>query len=304
MKKEKIESVLVLFLVAAIWGFSFVAQRIGMRFMGPFLFNSVRFMLGAIVLLPFILFKNKKESEDERYLKKEKNKKVIFAGVFAGFLIFIAVSFQQFGVIYTTAGKAGFITGLYIIFVPIIGIIFKQKIKINVWIGVILAIIGLYLLSIKNGMSMGKGDIFVLIGAIFWAFHVQIIGHFAGRVESLKLAFGQFFVNSLLSFSGALIFEKISLYAISKGIWAILYAGVLSVGVAYTLQIFGQKRISPSVSAIILSIESVFSVIGGWLVLNEILSVKEIIGCLLMLLAMIIAQISFNDDNLKNRREV
>jgi len=294
MKKDNISSGLILFTASAIWGFSFVAQRIGMRFMGPFLFNSIRFMLGALVLLPFIIFKNKESEKYEERYHKEKNNKVYTAGILAGFLIFIAVSFQQFGVIYTTAGKAGFITGLYIIFVPIIGVIFRQKIKANVWLGVILAVIGLYLLSVKNEMTIGKGDFLVLIGAVFWALHVQVIGHFAPKVDSLKLAFNQFFVNSLLSFFGALIFETITLNSIKNAIWAILYAGVLSVGVAYTLQIFGQKRITPSIAAIILSMESVFSVIGGWIVLNEILSFKEIFGCLLMLLAMIIAQINFS----------
>ncbi len=293
MEKRRIESSMILFLAAAIWGFSFVAQRIGMRYMGPFLFNSVRFMLGAIVLLPFILIKSSGDTKSENI--KTDNKKTLVAGVLAGFLIFIAVSFQQFGVIYTTAGKAGFITGLYIIFVPIIGVIFKQKIKVNVWIGVALAITGLYLLSVKQGFSIGKGDLLVLIGTVFWALHVQLIGHFAPKVNNLKLAFGQFFVNSILSFTGAIVFEEITIVGLSKGIWAILYAGVLSVGVAYTLQIFGQKYVSPSVSAIILSMESVFSVLGGWLILNEILSFKEISGCILMLVAMIIAQINFGD---------
>ncbi len=296
MKNLKVRAFLLLLLASAIWGFAFVAQKIAMRYMGPFLFNSVRFMLGAAVLLPFIVIGELKERRNG--VKKELKpygEKVLFSGIIAGGLIFIAASLQQFGVVYTTAGKAGFITGLYIVFVPIIGVIFKQKIKGNVWISVFLAVLGLYLLSIKSGLRIEKGDFLVLISALFWAFHVQFIGHFAKRVEALKLASLQFFTNSILSFLGALFFESISLESLSKGIWAILYAGVLSVGVAYTLQIYGQKHISPSVSAIILSIESVFSVIGGFIILGEILSFKEISGCFLMFFSMILAQFDFSE---------
>jgi len=286
MKKERIYSSFILLLAAAIWGFAFVAQKIGMRYVGPFTFNGVRFLLGAIVLIPFLkVFKSESQSRTKPGILKY--------GFIAGVFLFLGSSFQQIGILYTTAGKAGFITGLYIVFVPIIGIFVGQKIGISKWLAVLISFIGLYLLSVKSGISIGRGDLLVLIGSFFWAFHVQLIGHIANKFDTIKFAIIQFFTNSVISLIAASLFETIKLSAILNAYLPILYAGILSVGVAYTLQIFGQKRTEPTVSALILETESVFSVIGGGLILNEILNFKEITGCVLMLFGIIISQIDF-----------
>ncbi len=286
MKKRSIYSIFILLLAAVIWGFAFVAQKIGMRYVGPFTFNGVRFMLGALVLIPFLkMFKSESQTETEYGIFKY--------GFIAGILLFLGSSFQQIGILYTTAGKAGFITGLYIVFVPIIGVFVGQKIGVSKWLAVFISFIGLYLLSVKSGISIGKGDLLVLIGSFFWAFHVQLIGHIANKFNIIKFAIIQFFTNSVISLFAALLFESIKLSAIFNAYLPILYAGILSVGVAYTLQIFGQKRTEPTVSALILETESVFSVIGGWLILNEVLNFKEITGCILMLSGIIISQIDF-----------
>lgn len=289
MKKDSFISSLVLLLAAFIWGFAFVAQKVGMRYVGPFTFNGIRFLLGALVLIPLINSKVDKVSSK----KEEKFSSLIKYGVLAGFFLFLGSSFQQFGIVYTTAGKAGFITGLYIIFVPIIGIFLKQKIGFIKWLAVFIAFIGLYLLSVKQGFSIEKGDFLVLIASFFYAFHVQLIGHIANKFDTIKFAFLQFLTNSILSLIAASLFENILISNIFKAYIPILYAGVFSAGIAYTLQIFGQKKTEPTVAGLILETESIFSVLGGWLILNETLNTREAIGCLLMFSGIIISQLNF-----------
>jgi drug/metabolite transporter (DMT)-like permease len=280
----------ILLLAAAIWGFAFVAQRVGMLYIGPFTFNAVRFALGALVLLPFLYFQQKKSNKTVPVVFP---KKVFWSfGLLAGVALFLGSSLQQIGIINTTAGNAGFITGLYVVIVPILGLLLKQKARTGTWIGAIIATIGLFLLSVTESFTISPGDLLVLISALFWASHVLIIGKVAGRVPSLFIAVFQFAVCSLLSFICAIIFEEIKIGPILQAGIPILYAGLLSVGIAYTLQIVAQKKAPPAHAAIILSMESVFAVLGGWLMLSEIMAFRGLIGCALMLVGMLVSQLA------------
>ncbi len=282
------KSDLLLLLAAAIWGFAFVAQKIGMDYVGPFTYNGVRFALGALVLIPFIAFKKNPENiphpDEKKYLFK--------GGSIAGVLLFAGVSSQQLGLIYTTAGNAGFITGLYVVFVPIAGLFLGHKTNWLIWTGVLLAGIGLYFLSVTADSQINKGDLLVLICAIVWTFHVLVIAKYSPLVDTLKLAFIQFVVCSLLCMSFAFIFDDVSIKGIIDAALPIAYGGFLSVGIAYTLQVFVQKNAHPTAAAIILSLESVFAAIGGWIFLSEPASLRGIFGAALMFAGMILAQIN------------
>ena len=294
MKKQTVRSNLILLLTAAIWGFAFVAQRVGGQYIGAFTFNAVRFALGSISLLPIILFQNKSNKEGSEI---EGLGKIISIGAIAGIIIFLGSSFQQMGLVYTGAGKAAFITGLYIVIVPILGIFLKQYISINSWLGAIIAVIGLYFLCVTDKFSISHGDFLELICAFFFAAHIILIDRFSGKVDTVKLAFFQFLTCSILSFIAALLFEKTSLDSIYQAAVPILYGGILSSGVAYTLQIVGQKNAEPSQAAIIMSMESVFGTIGGILILGESFGIKGILGCLLMLAGMLLAQLKSSNKN-------
>lgn len=282
---------LILLLAAAIWGFAFVAQRIGMQHVEPFTFNAVRFALGALALVPVaVFFSKRRQSAPPPVLRETDWGYCAKASLLTGLLIFGGSTLQQFGVVYTTAGKAGFITSLYVVFVPILGLATGQRCGRWTWWGALLAAVGLYLLSIQGWTGIALGDGLVLIGALFWASHVLAVGHVSPRIDPLRLAIGQFAVCSLLSLAGALVFEELELPAIRAAALPILYAGLLSVGVAYTLQLVGQQKAQPAHAAIILSFESVFSVIGGWLILSEGLGPRALAGCALMLAGVILAQ--------------
>jgi drug/metabolite transporter (DMT)-like permease len=289
---------LILLLAAAIWGFAFVAQRVGAKYVGSFTFNGVRFALGSLSLVPLILYFNKRPSEDKGI--DNTMKAALPIGLIAGCAIFLGASLQQIGLVYTTAGKAGFITGLYIVLVPVFGIFLKHTIKLSTWLGVALAVGGLYLLSVTENFTIGKGDLFEIAGSVFWASHILLIDRFAGKVSALKLSFIQFVTCSILSLAAALIFEKITLYGLTQALIPILYGGICSVGVAYTLQVIGQQHAKPSHAAIVLSMESVFASIGGAIILNETLGIRGSIGCLLMLLGMLLSQVQ----NFSKRAEI
>jgi len=282
---------LVLLLAAAIWGFAFVAQRIGMRHIEPFTFNGIRFALGAIVLVPVAAYFSKRKRRAPGPVLRETNWGYCAkASLLTGLLIFGGSTLQQFGMVYTTAGKAGFITSLYVVLVPILGLATGQRCGRWTWWGALTAVVGLYLLSIHGWTGIELGDGLVLIGAFFWASHVLAVGKVSPRIDPLRLAIGQFAVCSLLSLVGALVFETFDPVAIRAAGLPILYAGLLSVGVAYTLQLVGQQKAQPAHAAIILSSESVFSVIGGWLILSEELGPRALLGCALMLAGVILAQ--------------
>lgn len=285
----KLKANLFLLLAALIWGLAFVAQRIGMDHVGPYTFNGVRFALGILSLLPLMVYQ--KRAGANQQTPHGSSSKEIGIGIAAGLILFIAASLQQIGLIYTTAGKAAFITCLYIILVPIAGIFFRHKLTVAAWLGSLLAVFGLYLLSVKEGFSIAYGDFLELIGALFWTAHILLIDRYSCRIDTLKLAAIQFTTCSLLCLATAAFTETITLEGIQQAGIPILYGGLFSVGIAYTLQIFGQKYAAPSHAAIILSMESVFAAIGGFLILNERLGTTELIGCLLMFAGMLLSQL-------------
>jgi drug/metabolite transporter (DMT)-like permease len=262
-----------------------------MEFVGPFTFNTVRFTLGGISLIPLLLINRKRKFKNKLILPLSSNKVLLKGGIIAGVILFFGASFQQGGMVYTTAGKAGFITGLYIILVPILGIMFKQKTSAAIWLGAVVALVGLYLLSVSDNLTIGLGDLLVLASAFFWGLHVLVIGRFSPRTDPIQLAFFQFMLCAIFSLVASIILEETSLQNIFDASVPILYAGVVSVGIAYTLQVVAQQNVHPSHAAIIMSLEAVFAVIGGWIVLDESIPIRGLIGCGLMLTGMILSQV-------------
>jgi drug/metabolite transporter (DMT)-like permease len=277
---------LILLLTALIWGFGFVAQRMGMDHLGPYTFNVCRFLVGALSLLPLLFFLRKKGSGSTDF-----NPSFWKFSILAGFALFGGATLQQVGIQYTTVGKAGFITGLYVVIVPILGLSLRQKIGKWTIIGCMLAVLGLYFLSIKQDFSMGWGESLVLIGAFFWAIHVQVIGVVNKRnLNPIKLALVQYLVCAALNLLLSLLFETFLFDQVILASGAILYAGIVSVGIAFTLQVIAQKKVKPTQAAIILNLEAVFAVLAGWLFFTEVLTNKEWLGCGLMFLGMILSQ--------------
>lgn len=281
----------LLLLTAAIWGFAFVAQRVGMDYVGPFTYNAARFALGSLSLLPLIFLRPKDASGK---LFRTPMKTLFSGGGIIGLFLFSAVSLQQVGLKYTTAGKAGFITGLYVVFVPIIGLFWGHRLELNIWIGASMAAAGMYLLSVSEQFTIQYGDLLVLIGAFLWTGHVLFVGWFARKMEAIELAFFQFMVCCILSFLTAAIFETIALQAIWQAAIPIAYGGILSGGVAYTLQVVAQRDAHPAHAAIIMSLESVFAALGGWMFLGEHLAARGIAGCVLMLVGMVCSQVKLS----------
>jgi len=293
LESKTLKADLLLLLAAIIWGFAFVAQRAGMEHVGPFTFNGVRFALGSLSLVPLLYFGKFAKSKPETH--NHSNRLTLKAGLISGVVLFVAATLQQTGIIYTTAGKAGFITGLYVIFVPIIGIFIRQKTNLNIWFGAILAAAGLYFLSINEDFALDFGDSLVLLSAVFFALHILVIGRFSSMVSAIKLSIIQFATCSVLSLVSAFFTEEIILSGIMDAAIPIIYGGVFSVGIAYTLQVVGQKHAHPSSASIILSLESLFAVIGGWLLLSEQLTPRGLFGCGLMLAGMVLAQIRWGE---------
>jgi drug/metabolite transporter (DMT)-like permease len=285
----KLRSDFTLLLAAVIWGFAFVAQRVGMEYVGPFTFNGVRFTLGALVLVPFLLFGKKFTPKDPSLITDKRE--IIIGVICTGILLFFGVSLQQVGLQTTTAGKAGFITGLYVVFVPLAGIFLGHKTNLYTWLGVIFSATGLYLLSIKSGFRIEHGDLLVFGCAMVFTFHVLLIGWLSPRMNSFHLATGQFAICAFLNLLVAFLYEPVILRKIMEAGIPILYGGVLSVGIAYTLQVIAQKNAHPAYASIILSLEAVFAAIGGWMLLNESLSHRALAGCFLMMGGMIIVQV-------------
>ena len=282
---------LLLLLTAAIWGFAFVAQRVGMTHMGPFTFNAVRFLLGGSVLLGVTcLFKKQLGLRGEDKIFKSRT--FLLGSVFTGLVLFGGASLQQMGLVGTTAGKAGFITGLYVVLVPIMGLLIGRKTSWLNWAGAVLAVIGLYLLSVREGFSISQYDLVVLLGAMLWAVHVHLIAYFSPKVGALRLAIFQFLVCGILSLGAAVLFERPTLEGLQDGWLPLLYGSFLSVGVAYTLQVVAQGKRAPSHAAIIMSLESMFAALGGWLILGESLGGRGLLGAGLMLAGMLVSQLT------------
>lgn len=290
----------MLMLAAFIWGTAFVAQSMGMDYLGPFTFNGVRNFVGAAALLPCIWLLDRLNGRDAKKKEKAENaggeepggrRDLILGGISCGMMLFIAGSLQQVGLQYTTVGKAGFITACYIVLVPVCGIFLHKKIGGKVWIAVALSLVGLYLLCITEKLTVGKGDILVFLCALVFTMHILVIDHFSPKADGVKMSCIQFLVCGILSLVPMFVFETPQVGALMKSWGPILYAGVLSSGVAYTLQIVGQKNVNPAVASLILSLESCFSVLAGWVVLGQRLSSREAFGCVLMFAAIILAQL-------------
>lgn len=282
---------LYLLLTALIWGTAFVAQSVGMDYVGPFTFNCVRSFIGGIVLIPAIFLLKKWNFIESTPSLPSSNKMLVLGGICCGVALGIASSIQQIGIKYTSTGKAGFITALYIVIVPIIGIFFKKKPSLKLWISVGIALFGMYLLCINEKLTIGIGDVYVLICAFVFSIHILIIDYFSPRVDGVKMSCIQFFVAGTVAGIGMILFETPNLSSILSAAMPILYAGILSCGVGYTLQIIGQKYTSPTEASLIMSLESVFSLLGGWVILHEVLSIKELIGCVLVFAAIILTQL-------------
>lgn len=290
----------MLILTAFIWGTAFVAQSVGMDYLGPFTFNGVRSIIGGIALLPCIALLNKINGTSGE--REENKRELITGGIACGFLLFTASSLQQVGIQYTTAGKAGFITAFYIVIVPVLGIFLKKKIGWKVWLAVMLAFAGLYFLCITEKFSVGKGDILIFLCALVFSVHILVIDYFSPKVNGVRMSCIQFFVCGAVSVPFMLVLETPRISAMAAGMVPLLYAGVLSCGVAYTLQIVGQKNVNPAIASLILSLESCFSVLAGWLVLGERLSIRESFGCILMFAAILLAQLPDKKKEQQKRR--
>jgi drug/metabolite transporter (DMT)-like permease len=291
MHRSTLRSDLILLLAAIIWGFAFVAQRIGMDFVGPFTYNGVRFALGTIVLLPFLYLTSAKTKPLIKASGPAERRKIIFGSLATGLFLFGGVALQQLGLQQTTAGKAGFITGLYVVFVPIVGLFLGHRSHMTLWIGAVLSVAGLYLLSMTSAFSIAPGDKLVLYCAVIFTFHVLFIAWLSPRMDSFLLATIQFAICAFLNLVVAFAIEPVNFDSIMQAWLPIAYGGILSVGVAYTLQVIAQKTAHPAYASIILSLEAVFAVLGGWMILKEQLTSRMMAGCLLMLVGMVIVQV-------------
>lgn len=285
MPPRSVRADALLLLAAVIWGTGFVAQRLGMESVGPMLFNALRFAVGALVLLPWAIRAHRSR------LSPHQPRDSLKAGLLAGLMLFIAAGFQQVGLLWTSIANAGFITGLYVLFVPILGLVIRHNTPTGTWIGAGLAVAGLYFLSVTEQLTVSRGDVLQLFGTLFWALHVLVLSHYSPRVPALALACMQFALCALLSFVAALIFEPIALDAVGDAAGAVFYSGLLVIGVGYTLQVVGQGAAPPAHAAILLSLEAVFAAVAGWILLNEGLSGRGILGCALMLAGMLVAQL-------------
>ncbi|MCD8330073.1 MAG: DMT family transporter [Lachnospiraceae bacterium] len=295
MNKKAIQGNLMLLLTAMIWGVAFVAQSGGMDYVEPFTFNASRNFLATLVLLPVIRLRDRAAARrGEKSADSKKNhggKLLISGGILCGILLTASSGFQQVGIQYTTVGKAGFVTAIYIIIVPLLGIFIGKKVHLNVWISVALAAVGLYLLCMTESLSLGRGDLLVLCCAFCFSLHILVVDSISPHVDGVRMSWLQFLVCGSLSAVLALIFETPSLAGILAAWQPILYAGGLSSAVGYTLQIVAQKNTNPVIASLLMSLESVFSALAGWVLLNQALSLRELAGCVIMFCAIILAQL-------------
>lgn len=292
MNRFILRQTFLLFLTSVIWGVAFVAQSAGMTYVGPFTYNGVRSVLGGLVLLPCIVLLDRVRGIAKNNANRIQNRNQLFlGGLSCGLILFAASSFQQFGIQYTSVGKAGFITAMYILLVPIMGIFIHKKAGLNVWIGVAFAVCGLYLLCMKTGFRLEKGDALVLVCAVIFSLHILVIDYFSPKVDGVRMSCIQFWVCGILSLICSFIFETPELHSILAAWKPVCYGGIMSCGVAYTLQIIGQRDMNPTVASLILSLESVVSVVAGFLILHQMMSRRELLGCCLMVAAIVLAQL-------------
>jgi len=302
---KKMKSNLMLLLTAFIWGTAFVAQKSGMDYIGPLTYGGIRTLIGGIFLIPVIKFLDMRKPEEEKTrlmertaeAKKADGKLLLIGGICCGMALFVASTLQQFGLAYTTAGKAGFITTLYVVIVPIFSIFLRKKVKPVMWFCVMLGALGMYMLCMKDAtFSLQYGDFLVLLCAAAFAVHILVIDYFSPKVDSVRLSCIQFLVAGTMGIIGMFIFETPVLADILASWFPILYAGVLSSGVAYTLQVVAQADADPTAASLILSLESVFAALSGMVLLGESMSVKELLGCVIIFVAIIIAQMPSKEE--------
>lgn len=293
---KRLRGNLLLILTAMIWGAAFVAQSVGMDHVGPFTFLCTRSILGGVVLLPVIFFREKK-SRGKHTQPSGNDHTLLLGGILCGIALFVASAFQQIGIQETSAGKAGFLTAMYMIFVPIVGLFFGKRLPKKTWAAVLIALVGMYLLCLWEGgfQNINRGDILELVCALCFTGHILVIDHFSQKADGVKMSCIQFFVCGILAGVFMFLVESPSMEAIASAAAPILYAGILSSGVGYTLQIVAQKDTDPTIASLLMSLESVFSLIFGWLLLREALSGIELLGCCLMFIAIIWVQLPERD---------
>ena len=304
MKKQSLKGTLLLLIASVIWGTAFVAQSMGTNYLNAFAFNSLRNFIGVFALIPVLLWQictenrnmncvhSKSIGDFAHNLQNIFSRDLLLGGLICGTALCLASNFQQLGIESSTVGKSAFITTLYIILVPLLGLFFKKKLPLQIWIGVILAMIGLYLLCMKDeAFVLTIGDIYLLLCAFFFTIQITAVDYFAPKVNCVALSMMQFLVTAIESGIGMLFTGLPSLENIQGAMIPLLYAGVLSSGIAYTFQIIGQKHLAPTVASLLMSLESVFATLAGWIILNEILSTKELIGCGLVFTAVILTQL-------------
>lgn len=298
MKNKALLGNFLLILTALIWGSAFVAQSVGMEYVEPITFNGIRCIVGGFVLIIANLIFDSIRKKNGSYKKadKEEKKQLIKGGIICGIIIFFASTIQQIGISQTTVGKAGFISVLYILIVPFLGLLMKQKLPKMIWPCCAIAIAGLYLLCMNESFSVSGGDIIVLISAVAYAIHILAIGYFAPKVDCVKLSCFQFLVCGVISVVFMLIFEKPDFDNIMKAWLPIIYAGALSGGAGYTLQTVAQKWTKPSVASLLMSFESVFAVLAGAVILHQIPTIRESLGCVFMFISIILIQLCNNKE--------
>lgn len=287
MNARELRGNLLLLLTALIWGLAFVAQKLGMEHLGSFSFNAIRTLIGALALLPIAARRragDRKSGDGDR-------RTLIVGGALCGLALFVASNLQQAGLQYTTVGKAGFITALYILIVPLLGLLMGKRVRALFWVAVGLALVGMYLLTMSGSLSISRGDLLVTLSAIGFSVHILVIDHFSPKADGVRMATIQFFVCGLLSMVPMLLWERPSLAAVGASWAPLLYSGMLSCGVGYTLQILAQRDVKPVVASLLMSLESVFAALAGWLVLGQRLSARELAGCALVFAAILLAQL-------------
>lgn len=299
MNTKAMRSNLMLILTAFIWGVAFVAQSVGMDYVGPFTFNSVRNFIATLVLLPCIKLLDKINTPSTSDITAAADKAthnhggptLVIGGIVCGICLAVASSFQQFGIAYTTVGKAGFITAMYIVIVPFLGLFARKKVRIMAWVSVAIAVIGLYLLCMTESLSLSKGDLLVLICAFCFSFHILAIDYFSPKVDGVRMSCIQFLTCGIICAIPAFLLEAPDIHSILNAWMPILYAGAMSSAVGYTLQIVAQKNTDPVIASLLMSLESAFSLLAGWILLGQRLSPRELAGCVFMFIAIILAQL-------------
>ncbi len=305
----KLRANLLLLLTALIWGVAFVAQDVAMDAMPPFTFSGIRLLLAGVALLPCIRFLDRKQqaagqasaapkepladpATDEAAGPSTLHNRhtLLIGGVCCGLMLFLGTNFQQFGIQQTSAGKAGFVTALYIVLVPLAGLFTGKRVRYTVWLAVGLCTLGMFFLCVTESLTFSVGDLYLLLCAFFFTGHILIIDHFSRRVDCVRMSCLQFFVAAAMSFLCVLLFEKPDLPSIGRGIVPILYSGLFSGALGYTLQMLAQRDTDPTIASLILCLESVFAVLAGWLLLGDLLTLRELLGCGLMLCGIFLAQ--------------